>query len=180
MKTTEQVQVLYTSEPLPDEIEKLRKGYWVCIVCCLLGSIVPILLPGGLLALLVFWIFMQNHTEHVRLNLRKKKFLFKPNINDDQLFLAIQSVLMKKYGMQLERSKAGNVIVMHDKLIYDILINEDNTFSIWWRMTAARAFFTIDREKKGYRKSRMAMGIIAYEIQTAFGINAPNGIIKEG
>ena len=168
-------QVVYTSEPLPDELKKMRKGYWICGICCLLGTMESKLMAVGGMGLFFYAIFMVWYTEHLRFALRRKKFLWNPNVDWEQLFYVIQPILTGKYGMQVERSKDGTVKVTHDKLIYDIIINEDNTFSLWWRMTWARAFFTISGNKKGYRKSRTTMGIIVYEIQTALGVNIQHG-----
>ena len=165
-----QARIITSPEPLPNEVKKMRKGYLVCLACLLIGIIWQPLLILGLLGLLIFYLFMDAYARHKRKQLRIKKFKFVEGIDDATLFEVIQPIFISKYGMQVEKRKDGVVMITHEKCIYDILLEEDNTFCIWWRLSVGRALFSFSDDKI-YRKNLAAMGIIAYEIQRAFGIN---------
>lgn len=166
-----QARIVTSPEPLPNELKKVRKGYWVCLALLIAGIIIPPLAVLGLLGFVFFYLFMYCYTPFKRRQLRIKKFKFIEGVDNDTLFKAVQPVLISKYGMLVEKSKGGVMTVEHDKCLYDILLEEDNTFCIWWRLSVKRAFFSLETDSKGYRKSLAAMGIIAYEVQKAFGIN---------
>lgn len=166
-----QARSITSPEPLPDELHKIKKFYWIFLVACIGGIIIPALLAIGIFGLLITCCIDDTYTRHKRSQLRIKKFKLAPGVDNDTLFRAIQPVLISKYGMQVEKRNDGVVMITHDKIIYDILIEEDNTFCIWWRMTWGRAFLVPERKYSGYRKSLAAMGIIAYEIQKALPVN---------
>lgn len=70
-------------------------------------------------------------------------------------------------GMTVEMNTDGTPVITYQTMIYEIRLNEDQTFTIWWRKSLARAFFSIDILTiiPNYRKAVAAMGIIAYHIQ---------------
>lgn len=179
MKKQESI-VMYNSNPLPDEYSsKAKKLYIFCAVCCFGGIVAPTLFGLGIITLIVGVCLLCEYLERKRKKLREVKFKFTEGVDYDQIFEAIQPVLMRKYGMELERGKDNIVIVLYNKMIYDIHINDDNTFIIWWRVSAGRAFFMPDRVKKEYFQIRQVMGIIAFEIQSAFGINSQAAVTLE-
>lgn len=178
----QKIEIVYDSAPLPDEYsDRAKKCYLICGICCLIGVVITPLLAIGGIGFIFCYAFLQESLGWKRDDLRRKKFKFVENMDNDRLFAAIQPVLISKYGMELEHGKENIVVIHHNKIIYDIHINGDNTFTIWWRMSAARAFFAPDRRKKEYAQIRAAMGIIAFEIQRAFGINLQEtGQIENG
>lgn len=85
------------------------------------------------------------------------------------MFDKLQPILISKYNMMVEKDKEGRTVVSHNGCMYDIIINNDATFSIWWRKSIAGAMLEIMKYKT-YKKVLAAMGIIGYEIQNAFEI----------
>ncbi len=71
--------------------------------------------------------------------------------------------------MIVERDKEGFMTISHNSHIYDIHIQDDATFTIWWRMLPGNAFFRIN-EYKFYRRILPSMGIISYEIQNEYHV----------
>ena len=164
------VWVVTSPEPLPDEMKKYNKLYFVCILCCLGGILYEPLLGVGILGFLAVYCFFTGLCDHKNNKLRLAKFQFVPNINDEELFIKSQPVFISKYNWSVEKNNAGSMVVKYKKYSFDISINEDNTFGIWWRIPGAKALIPIGNYKL-YKEIIAAMGIIAYEIQNVYGIS---------
>ena len=84
-------------------------------------------------------------------------------------------------GMVVELHTDGTPVITYQSLIYEISLNEDQTFTIWWRKSLVRAFFSIDLFTiiPNYRKAVVAMGIIAYYIQQLSMEQLPSNSEKE-
>jgi hypothetical protein len=95
--------------------------------------------------------------------MRDKKFYIEQKIPYDDLIVRLTPVLMP-LGMTVGKRNDGVPTVVYKSLTYDILYDQDNAFTLWWRMTITRAFLSI-RTMKYYREAGIAMGIIAYYIQ---------------
>ena len=52
----------------------------------------------------------------------------------------MQPVFISKYGWDVERGDHGELTVLDKKYKYDVNLEEDGTFVIWWRMSVAKAF----------------------------------------
>jgi len=94
---TSMARRLRSSEPLSDEVAKLRKLYIIGLISCI------IILPIGIFVLMIVYCINSAVTDHKRDRLRAKKFKFREDINFDTLFETMQPVLIKKYGMQIEK-----------------------------------------------------------------------------
>ena len=164
------VRVVTSPEPLPDEMKKYKKLYLVCILCCLGGILYKPLLGVGILGFLVVYCFFTGLCDRKNMKLRSAKFKFIPNINDEALFIKLQPVFISKYNWSVDKNNAGSLVVKYRKYSFDVTINEDNTFGIWWRSPGAKALIPIGNYKL-YKEVIAAMGIIAYEIQNAYGIS---------
>ena len=97
------------------------------------------------------------------------KFLFVPNVDNDQLFQTMQKTFLTQYNMMVERLDNGVMSLTFKNYIYDVHIQEDDTFIIWRRMELKKAFISFNKYKI-YKHALEAMGIIAYEIQKAFNV----------
>ena len=73
------------------------------------------------------------------------------------------------WNQDIERGDHGELTVLDKKYKYDINLEEDGTFVIWWRMSVAKAFLST-RHYPIYKNSIAAMGIIAYEVQQVFPV----------
>lgn len=170
VKGNSEARTLKSSEPLPDEMKGFKKLYWVCLGCFVLGILITPLFAIGALAFMVVYCVDVSIVNFKRSMLRLVKFKLHDGIDNDMMFETMQSVLISKYAMQIERTN-GVMTVVHSGHMYDVLIEEDGTFRIWWRFGMAKAFVPKNKYKS-YKTILADMGIIAYEIQNAFGITA--------
>lgn len=156
-------RVLNSPEPLPNEMKKIRKLYYICWICFGIGIFSDFFLGVGLLALMVIYAIEASIVDHKRDRLRRFKFKIDSDITNDEIFSSMQPVLVKKYGMLVEKNPNGVVSVTHDNHTYDILLQEDGTFILWW--TTGKIYLI---KYPSYRRILAAMGMIAYEVQQQF------------
>ena len=98
-----------------------------------------------------------------------KKFKLPANVTADELFVKMQPVFISKYNWGIERGDNGELTILDKKYKYDVNLEEDGTFVIWWRMSVAKAFLST-RHYPIYKNAIATMGIIAYEVQQVFPV----------
>lgn len=103
--------------------------------------------------------------------LRYFKFIASAQMNHENLFENLQPIFINKYGMQTELRKDGGFTLRFNGTLYDILIWNDTTFTIWWRKDLGLKTLLPNNRTDQYTNALAAMGIIAYEIQKYYGIN---------
>ena len=156
--------VLKSSAPIPSKTGWTKWGY--------IASLVLAVVTAGVGLLGVFFVFIIEHfqMDHHRGKIRRIKFKFVDRASSDDIYNRLQPVLSRKYGDKMEIDREGDTIAVHyNSIIYDINLNGDSTFCVWWRKSIAGAFFSFN-EWKLYKKVRTGTAIIAYELQQAFGI----------
>lgn len=95
------------------------------------------------------------------------------NESNPESYRSIYGSLFSEFGEELtikiHKAYAGRQISFPKKLYteYDVNLEEDGTFVIWWRMSVAKAFLST-RHYPIYKNAIAAMGIIAYEVQQVF------------
>lgn len=163
--------ILTSSNPLPNKLVKLKRLYWACLGLICLGVFADLLLAVGIIAILVLYVVDYYATTLYRGRLRTLVFKYNDAVSQDELFAQLQSVLISKYkgAFLLERNADGEIVLNYDGHIYDIHIQGDQTFTIWWRKSLAKAMFSLS-DYKSYKKILAAYGIIAYEIQQISGV----------
>ena len=100
--------------------------------------------------------------------LRDIKFALPYSVQSQLLVQRLISQLTPM-GMTVEMDTDGKPVISYQKVIYDVVFNDDGTFTLWWRKSFLRAVFCIDILTiiPNYRKAVVGMGIIAYYIQQA-------------
>ncbi len=161
-------RLVVSPEPLPNEMKKIRKMYWVCLAVCCMGIFNVGLFAIGILMYMVTTAVIEAVLDHKRQRLRRAKFRFRDDVTNDELFLKMQPVFSSKYDMLVEKRDDGILMLNYAGYTYDVFIGNDATFTIWWRKTSAVPV-TFGKYRT-YRKFLAAMGIIAYEIQRAYEI----------
>lgn len=171
MKRNYKNLVLDSSAPLDDGGRKLNIIYYVCGIlsgfCGFMYAKSDSLLSGVILLILLGlacgWI-IKNAILYVLIDkFRKYTFKIDNKIPYNQLITQLNDALAS-YQMLIEAGKNGAPVINYKDLIYDIYYNDDDTFTIWWRLNIARALFNFDRISK-YRKVSATCGILAYTIQ---------------
>lgn len=168
-----QARKVTSPEPLPDEVKKFKKLYILVPVCLIIGLIKNDF--TGWCAIAVFVLLclvclIDAYAKHKVQRLRRMKFKLPAGVTSDELFTKMQPVFISKYNWSIERGDNGELTVLDKKYKYDINLEEDGTFVIWWRMSVAKAFLST-RHYPIYKNVIAVMGIIAYEVQQAFPMN---------
>lgn len=169
---TAKARLLESAEPLPNEMKKIKKCYLIAGGMCLLGIFFFPLLDIGITALIVLAIVDSCVCDKKLQRLRRFKFKYNAEVGYEELFMAIQPVLMTDYGMTLEKRKDGVISINCKDFIYDLIPNNDCTFTLWWRTTLKKMRLRGKYEK--YKIFIKDMGIIAYTIQQAASPKAFN------
>ena len=91
------------------------------------------------------------------------KFILPEKVPPEYLTGELVKKLMPM-DMIVEADFAGYPVITHNKIKFDIIYNDDNTFSISWSKTWAKTFLP-SNEIKLYRKLVVSYGIIGYNIQ---------------
>lgn len=159
-----QAILLKSAAPLPRKAAWIKWGYIISLIAA------PVTLGVGLLFLLLFFAMDNFVISYQKGKIRRLKFKFRGSITPDNIFARLQPALISKYGNAISFDRDGNSLsVEYDSIIYDINLNDDNTFSIWWRKSLAGAIFSFN-EFKLYKKVRIGTPMIAYELQRQFNI----------
>lgn len=155
--------VLKSSAPIPSKTSWTRWGYIISLL----------LTPVGVGAIGLIFVFIIDHFQMSfhRDKLRGMKFQFVTPVSADDIYNKLQPALSQKLGNKVEFDREDDKIsVRYNSIIYDINLQEDGTFCIWWRKSLGGAIFSWN-EWKLYKKIRIGTALIAYELQKQFGIS---------
>ena len=155
--------VLKSSAPIPSKIGWTKWG-WIAGLILIAAS------GFGILVLIGVFIVSHFQMSFHKDKMRKMKFKFFDGLNSDDIFDKLAPILSTKYGNRMEFDREGDTLsVTYDSIIYDINVNDDSTFSLWWRKSLKNAFFSWN-EWKEYKKIRTGTAVIAYELQKAYSV----------
>ena len=167
-KKEEKIFILKSPEPIDDGGRKYNKIYFV------LGGIGGVigLFAGGIGGLILFGIIMlilgyiiKYYIINFKLHWsRNYKFKLDKKVSSDILIEKLIPILLP-LNMTIERNTNGLPIITYKNIIYDIIYNDDNTFTIWWRRSLMRSFFSLRDSISLYRDVVVVMGIVGYNIQ---------------
>lgn len=163
--SNEEPIVLKSSAPIPTKADWCKWGYIISLILASFNLAV-----GFFGLMLMLFIEHWVHKSHYY-KIRRLKFKFTDNVDADDIYNKLQPVLTQKYGNKVDFDRDGETLsVIYDGVIYDINPQEDGTFCVWWRLSLAESFFTVNVWKK-YKKIRTGTVMVAYELQKAFNIN---------
>lgn len=161
MSETESI-VLKSSAPISSTSTWAKWAYLISLLLVVAGGI-------GVIGLIGTFIVEHYKMSFHRDRIRNMKFKFVDTASPDDIYNKIQT-LKTQYGNKLSFDRNGDTIsVKYDSVIYDINVNDDATFCIWWRKSLAGAIFSWNNWKF-YRKIRTFTPVIAYELQKQFGV----------
>lgn len=162
LSTNPDAIILKSASSLPDKFDWIKWAYFVALLPAVIS-------PGICILTVPIAIIIHSYlSDHHRKKIREIRFKFVKPVSADEIYNKLEPALNKRWGNKVEFDREGETIsVKYEKIIYDINLMEDGTFSVWWRLSLARAFFS----SAGYKQIRTATGIIAYELQKSFGIN---------
>lgn len=153
--------ILKSSAPIPSKIGWTKWGYISGLLLLAAGGF-------GIIILLVVLMISIFQISFHKDKMRRMKFKFVNNVSNDDIYNKMYPILTQKYGDKIEFDQEGDTLSVHYKsIIYDINIEEDSTFTIWWRRSITGAIFSFN-DWKEYKKIRTGTAMVAYELQNAF------------
>lgn len=159
---------LNSMQPMDDGGRKYNIIYYITVILGGLfgigGGIVGIF-AGAALGLFVGWLIKNQIMDYKAYKFRYYSFRCNNKPPFDQILNVVIPKLTPMY-MRVELDSDGNLVITHDTMIYDVIYNEDNSFSLWWRKNIGGAFLTANYINM-YRCISADMGIIGYTIQKA-------------
>ena len=172
---TEQARRITAPQPLPDEMLIIKQLYLIMWICIGIGLFIKPLMLIGIIGLIANWLLDYIMVEYYIMRLQNFKFLANnDDITDDAIFIALQSSMLAKYGIYVNRGNMGQAVITINGFSYTIVLNADYTFCIHSEASFRRKLPHIGSERKAeynyYREMLGAMGTIAYEIQSQFHI----------
>lgn len=154
---------LKSSAPIPSKIGWSKWGYIAGFLLIAAGGL-------GIMILVVVLIISIYQMGFHKDKMRRLKFKFVNNVSNDDIYNKLSPILTQKYGDKIEFDQEGDTLSVHyNSIIYDINLQEDSTFTIWWRRSIAGAFFSFN-DWKEYKKIRTGTAMVAYELQKAFHV----------
>lgn len=167
--------ILFSPQPLDDEMAAYHKVIWTIIIVQWIVLTIALFSYGGFFWGIALGFAIKRFEVKRYLNLtgwlRRKKFQFVSGISDEQLLTNMNDIFSSKYNYTLEMNKKGQVVISEGSMRYEISIEEDNCFTIWYSMPMTKALLSFN-DYGDYKKIIAAMGIIAYEIQKRYSINS--------
>ena len=138
------------------------------------------LILGVVVGLFIGFVIKASVIKFKWYGLREMKFAMGHPVEKNLMFQRLVEKLTLM-GMVVELHTDGTPVITYQSVIYEISLNEDQTFTIWWRKSLARAIFSIDLFTiiPNYRKAVVAMGMIAYYIQQLSMEQLPSNSEKE-
>ena len=162
LSTNPDAIILKSSAPIPSKTAWTRWAYIISLLLTPVGV--------GVICLILVFIIDHFKMNFHRDKIRRMKFQFVSPVSSDKIYNKLQPALMQKLGNKVEFDREGDKISVHyNSLIYDINLQEDGTFCIWWRKSLSGAIFSWN-EWKLYKKIRTGTALVAYELQQQFGV----------
>lgn len=158
--------VLKSSAPIPSKIGWSKWGY-------IAGLLLIAAYGIGIVILVAVYMISHIQMSFHKDKMRKMSFKFVDNVTNDDIYNKLQPLLTSKYGDKMEFEQEGDTLsVLYNDIYYDINLQNNSTFSIWWRKSIAGALLSFN-EWKEYKKIRTGTAIVAYELQKTFNLLKP-------
>ena len=156
-----------SSTPVASDGSEYNFFYTAGIVGAIIGIInggFPGLLFIGIFGLVIGYALKTLILETKQNQLRYRvKFTLSARIPDEVLTGELLRRLMP-FNITVEADTTGSPLITHNGVIYEIMYNDDNTFTVWWRKPIHKAIIPAS-DIKLYKKLVVSTGIIAYHIQ---------------
>lgn len=166
--------VLQSPQPLNAGENNGTKLYAIAAACglilgvllCLSGGTfnLPIILMFIILSLLVGWGIRNKMLKYKSFGLRRMRFLVDEKPDYPELYQRLLPVF-NSINIKMEMNEEGSICILYDGLYYDVVFNEDDTFSVLWRQSFLKSFLRQGYYITVYKKVSIAMGLIAYHVQ---------------
>lgn len=157
-------------------------GLVLSAMICLLGGSFDILaiLVFTILSVLVGWGIRNKMLKYKSFGLRKLRFLADAKPQSTELYQRLAAVFTP-LNMKVELDQSGIVSVYHNGIYYDVVFNQDDSFSLYWRQSLIKSMLRHGYYISVYKKALVSMGLIAYHVQrVCLNDNESYGIPVQG
>lgn len=161
--------LLSSPEPLDDGLRKYNKLYYMFFITGAFISFInrnsfPEIIGAGIFFCLIALGVKSTIAGSKLHKLRRLEFQLPYEIEYEKLMLYI-TLPLTQLNMKVEKDTNGQPCITDKGVIYDIIIDNENTvFTIWWRLSIPKVF-SFASNITYYRKAVVSMGIIGYMIQ---------------
>lgn len=141
-------------------------GLVLSALICLLGGTFDILaiLVFTVLSVLVGWGIRNKMLKYKCFGLRKLRFMVEVKPQSAELYQRLVAVFTP-LNMKVELDQSGIVSVYHNGIYYDVVFNQDDSFSLYWRQSLIKSMLRQGYYISVYKKALVSMGLIAYYVQ---------------
>ena len=167
----DKIMELDSTEPFDDGLKNMNKIFIIsAIVFGILGFVDGEigLIPGALLGALIGWVIIEvamNFKANIY-DFRVIKFRLSCEYSSESDLNEALPEIFKDKGVEVYKTVIDHDYALkHDGMIYDVILNDDNTFSLHWRLPIHKAFLGKRLSLVIYRKLVVSMPILAYAIQ---------------
>lgn len=161
----------------PEEIDNTLNNVWPWTgIAAAAGFVLGVFMAGifgafffaVIFAIIGYSVFDMRAKIKLRI-FRRMTFDMPAVVDYDELFKRLVP-MFNSLGLTVDRMDNGTPSIKYKNVIYDVRINDDQTLTIWWRMSVGMAvltaFFTRYRD---YKKVSEGMGYISYYVQKSLG-----------
>ena len=123
----------------------------------------------------IFWVYSAMVVRY-KTNTLTLRFKIVPNLDKQEFYYKIQQILSTKHGMFVDINENGLISVIYNGISYNIFLKEEGIFRMTWNYSSIAGvlgiifFGFVSVRYSRYKKLLSSMGVIAYEIQDAYGI----------
>ncbi len=141
-------------------------GLVLSAIICLMGGSFDILavLVFTILSVLVGWGIRNKMLKYKCFGLRKLRFMVDMKPQSAELYQRLVAVFTP-LNMKVELDHSGIVSVYHNGIYYDVVFNQDDSFSLYWRQSLIKSMLRQGYYISVYKKALVSMGLIAYHVQ---------------
>lgn len=184
--------VLESPQPLENGGKGQNKVYFIATgIGALVGILILIfngvgfgmgyLLIGvmfGVMGLLIGWGIKNKIVKYKCSVLERMRFLADEKLSTQELYQRLLPI-SNSLQLQMFQNEEGNLSFFYKGLYYDIIFNEDNSFSIRWHRSLVRAIASRGYFLSVYKKILTGMGLIGYYVQRVCMTENENYYINE-
>lgn len=169
--------VLQSAKPLESKDRDGRKFYLIAAECGFgLGIVLAFMIGANIWAYLLLGLFVALLAVPVGWGIRNKKLKYKCfgfrnmrfAVDEKPTQAELYQRLLPAFGslgIKMEMNDKNGVCISHNGLYYNIVFNEDESFSVWWYQSLGMAFLRKGYYIGIYKKLLVSMGLIAYHVQ---------------
>lgn len=165
--------VVSSPQPFEDTMKTFHTALWIVVLIIAILCIALYGIPGFVYGIAFAFVFSRvEYKKFLKCTrpLEAREYRYINNGSYKELFADMQPIFVGKYNYVAELGQNCSIRLTNKNFTYIITPYDDGTFTIKFIKPFARIIFSIN-DYLDYKKLISDMAIIAYEIQSKYGIN---------